>query len=82
MNPLAQFVANLLADNPSLKAAMKAGQETTISARVWRAKEQRWVDLGVVSKKETSIQALLRYCGITPKITVRFRVNGKDYERS
>ena len=79
---IASLFAKLLADSPGLQAAMKAGKKTTISARVWRAKEQRWEDLGVISRNEESWGAFFKRCVRIPKdIRVRFTVDGKEYER-
>lgn len=79
---IAFLFAKLLADSPGIAAAMKAGKKTTISARVWRHKEQRWIDLGVISRNEESWGAFFKRAVRWPKnVTVRFTVDGKEYER-
>ena len=79
---IASLFAKLLADSPGMQAALKAGKKTTISARVWRAKEQKWVDLGVISRNEESWGAFFKRLGRIPKdIRVRFTVDGKEFEK-
>jgi hypothetical protein len=79
---IGDLFARLLADSPGIAAAMKAGKKTTISARVYRAKEGKWYDLGVVSRNEESWGAFFKRTMRWPKnVTVRFTVDGKEYDR-
>lgn len=82
MTLLGLTLAKLLADTPSIKAAMKAGKRTVISVRVYRAAEDRWYDLGPVSNIHGRWAEWLD--GIAsgfPKLVLRFRHKGRDYER-
>ncbi len=76
---IARLIAKLLADNPSIKAAMKAGRKTTLSARYYDAKLDRWTDLGPVSSTESSWASFLSQI---PAVVLRFKVNGREVERS
>ena len=62
---------------------MKTGRETTISVRVYRAAEGRWYDLGPVHTERGTwgdwLEAIVRRGA---SIAVRFRYNGRDYERA
>ena len=70
----------LLADSPSITAAMKAGKQTQISVRVYKAAEGRWYDLGPVSTASGRWDAVLG--GLAKaKVVLRFRWRGRDYER-
>mgnify|MGYP001619034001 CR=1 FL=1 len=81
MNPLISFLASLLADSPSMRAAMKAGQETRISAKIIRA-NGTVEDLGVVSRVKKPVKDLLRAILKPGKVVVRFVYRGKEIERS
>lgn len=79
---IASLFAKLLADSPGIAAAMKAGKKTTISAKVYRAAEGKWYDLGVVSRNEESWGAFFKRAVKWPRnVTVRFTVDGKEYEK-
>ena len=81
MNPLTAVLLKLLADSPSMTAAMKAGKDVTISARVWRAKTGRWEDLGVVARSRTSWADAIK-ASWPGRVVLRFKVNGREVERS
>lgn len=81
-NPVAALLGHLLASTPGLQAAMKAGRKTSISLRVYRAAEDRWEDYGVVSSSEGSWKAVFGRLVALPQVVIRFRLKGKEYERS
>lgn len=82
MSLLAQALAKLLADSPSIRAAMKAGKKTEISVRVYRAAEDRWYDLGpVLSVTDRWAEWLDQIARRGSRFVLRFRYNGRDYER-
>lgn len=80
MNPLAFLLAQLLSDSPSFRAAMRAGQQTTITAKIIRA-DGTVEDLGVVSRVKRPIKDLLRRI-LPGRIIVKFMYGGKEIERS
>ena len=80
MSLLVRALAKLLADSPSIKAAMKAGRKTQISVRVYKADQDRWYDLGPVSTASGRWDALLGNLA-KAKVVFRFRWKGRDYER-
>ena len=76
---IARLISRLLSESPSIRAAMKAGRKTSISARRLNGATGEWEDLGVVSSSEESWRSLLS--GI-PQVVVRYRVNGREIERA
>ena len=82
MSLFAHALAKLLADSPSIKAAMKAGRKTTISVRVYRAAEDRWYDLGPISTvTDRWAEWLEQIASTAPKLVLRFRWRGREHER-
>lgn len=78
---LTQALARLLAESPSIRAAMKAGRKTRISCRVYRANLDRWDDIGTVGQREGKWgEWLIRFA--RAKVVIRFRYKGKEIERS
>ena len=78
---IAALVARLLAESPSIRAAMKAGRRTAISCRVYRADRDEWQDLGTLGQDHGTWANLL--AGLArAKVVVRFRYKGKEIERS
>lgn len=77
---IAALLARLLAESPSIRAAMKAGRRTAISCRVYRADQDRWYDLGTVGQTNRIWDVLGRLAHA--KIVLRFRYKGKEIERS
>jgi hypothetical protein len=47
---IAQALAKLIEESPSMKAAMKAGKKTGIRIRIQREGTTHWDDYGVVSQ--------------------------------
>ena len=50
---LAEALAKLIQESPSVRAAMKAGRKTSISMRVYREKTGRWDDYGPVATMQS-----------------------------
>lgn len=78
---IASLLARLLAESPSIRAAMKAGRRTAISCRVYRAAQNEWQELGTVGSNEGVWADMLARLAHA-KIVVRFRYKGKEIERS
>lgn len=82
MSLLLRALAHILAETPSIQAAMKAGRRTQISVRVYRAKEDRWVDLGPISRAGGTFTQLFEQTLLAgAKTVLRFRWKGKEIER-
>lgn len=78
MGAIAELIASLLRQSPSITAAMKAGKKTRISARLIRA-DGTVLDLGPVSSNESSFRGLLKRMLVScHEIRVRYRVNGRE----
>lgn len=71
------LIARLFAECPSIKAAMRAGKKTIISARIYRVDRDEWEDLGKVASNEESWGTFLRRA----KMTILYRINGRETDK-